>query len=273
MIVVLLGVTALYFLLITRWRNRFSESAPVPFRNQFYFVAGIVLYYAVEGSPWKVLGDYLFSAHMITMTLAYLSVPPLILLGIPRWFWKPVLQKPVLFKTLKICTKPFIIVVLFNMVFSLVHIPLVFDFIMMHTGTMILTNYVLLTLGFLMWWPVITPLPEMRELSYLMKMAYLFADGMLLTPACALLAFSNHPVFEPYLHVPTLVWFMTPLWDQQAAGVFMKVLQEITYGIALLFVIYKWITTERKKEKTEDPFAASAMSHTLRTMKPREGEN
>lgn len=273
LIVVLAAIAVLYFLLIHRWRERFSESAPVPKSNQSYFVAGLVLYYAVEGSPWKVLGEYLFSAHMISMTIAYLSVPPLILLGIPKWFWKPVLHMPVLYKLLKFFTMPFLAVVLFNMLFSFDHIPLIFNNVMMSPLLMTVTHYILLIAGFLMWWPVITPLPEMRQLSYLMKMAYIFVDGMLLTPACALLAFSSHLVYEPYMDVPQLLWFMTPVWDQQAAGVFMKVLQEITYGIALCFTIYKWITTERKKEKVQDPFAASAMSRSLKSMKPREGEN
>lgn len=236
-------------------------------------MAGVVLYYAVEGTPWKVLGEYMFSAHMISMTIAYLSVPPLILLGIPKWFWKPVLDKPVLFKLLKFFTMPFLAVVVFNMLFSFDHIPLIFNYVMMNPVLMAAAHYILLVAGFLMWWPVITPLPEMRQLSYLMKMAYIFADGMLLTPACALLAFSNHVVYEPYMNVPQILWFMTPVWDQQAAGVFMKVLQEITYGIALCFVTYKWIKTERKTEKTKDPFAASAMSRSMRPMNPREGEN
>lgn len=271
--VVLAVIAALYFLLITRWRDRFAGSTHVPFSNKFYFVVGLMLYYAVEGSPWKVIGHYLFAAHMITMTLAYISVPPLILLGIPKWFWKPILHKPYLLKTLRICTTPFVIVVVFNTVFSFVHVPFIFNVIMSNMILMPIMSYVLLILGFLMWWPVVTPLPEMRELSYLMKIAYIFGDGMLLTPACALLAFSRQAVFEPFMHAPRLIWFLTPLWDQQAAGVFMKVLQEVTYSIALMFVIYKWVTTEKKNEKTQDPFAASAMSQALRTVKPREGEH
>ncbi|HET7658144.1 MAG TPA: cytochrome c oxidase assembly protein [Bacillales bacterium] len=273
LILVLVGIAVLYFLLITRWRSRFAESEPVPRMNQFYMIAGLVLYYAVEGSPWKMIGEYLFTAHMISMTIAYLAVPPLILLGIPRWFWKPVLHKPILLKILKACTTPFIIVVVFNVVFSFDHIPFIFNYIMMNMAMMAAMHYLLLTLGFLMWWPVLTPLPEMRQLSYLMKIAYLFADGMLLTPACALLAFSNHAYFDMFTSAPRIIWFMTPIWDQQAAGVFMKVIQEVTYGIALLFVIYKWATTERKKEMTDDPFAASAMSQSLRAYNPRESEN
>lgn len=266
-------IAILYFLLITRWRSRFEESEEVGISPRFYFISGLILYYAVEGSPMKVFGDYMFTAHMINMTIAYLSVPPLILLGIPSWFWKPVLNKPILLKTLKMATTPFIIVVIFNALLSFEHIPFIFIFVMSHMAVMTMVHILMMILGFLMWWPVLSPLPEMRQLSYLMKMAYLFADGMLLTPACALLAFSNHPYVPMFIHAPRLIWYMNPLWDQQAAGVFMKLIQEMTYGIALIIVIYKWATTERKRALTDDPFTTSAMSQGLRRMNPRESEN
>ncbi|HET7628819.1 MAG TPA: cytochrome c oxidase assembly protein [Bacillales bacterium] len=266
LLLLLILIAVCYVFVTGRWRGRFPNSTPATRSQQFYFFSGLFLYYAVQGSPWKVVGEYLFSAHMITMTISYLCVPPLILLGIPKWFWKPVLNMPVMYKILKTFTKPFFAVVFFNALFSFVHLPLVFNYIMSHMYWMPVTNGVLLLTGFFMWWPVITPLPEMRQLSYLMKMGYLFADGMLLTPACALLAFSNHMAYDAYSNVPQLVWFMTPEWDQQAAGVFMKVIQEITYGIALCIVIYKWITTERKRGVKEDPYTTSAMGRTMRTM-------
>jgi putative membrane protein len=273
LIVVLAAVGVLYFLVIGRWRNSFSGSSPVANRNKFYFVAGLVLYYAVEGSPWKVIGHYLFSAHMVTMTIAYLSVPPLILLGIPRWFWKPVLHKPVLVKTLKFLTMPIFIIVLFNMLFSFDHIPMIFNTVMESPILMPVVHYILLITAFLMWWPVITPIPEIQELSSLQKVIYMFANGMLLTPACALLFLSGHLVFEPYFHVPRLVSFMSPLDDQQSAGVFMKAIQELTYGIAICCLLYKWATTERKKDESSDPYATSAMSQTLRRFEPNKSEN
>lgn len=273
LVVVLVAVGVLYFLIVGRWRKLFSESSPVPSRNKFYFVSGLVLYYAVEGSPWKVFGEYLFSVHMISMTIAYLSVPPLILLGIPRWFWKPVLHKPVLVKLLKFFTMPVFIIVLFNMLFSFVHIPMIFNTVMESPILMPIVHYILLITAFLMWWPVISPIPEIQQLSYLQKVIYMFADGILLTPACALLFLSGHLVFEPYFDVPRIVSFLTPLDDQQSAGVFMKAIQELTYGIAICFLLYKWATTARKGDKEQDPFATSAMSQTLRRFEPNKSEN
>ena len=121
--VALFGIAVLYFLLIRKWRDHFAESAPVPKSKQFYFVSALTLYYIVWGSPLKVLGEYSFSMHMVSMTIAYLAVMPLFLLGIPKWFWKPIMHKPFLRKGLRFFTQPLLAVVLFNMLFSFAHFP------------------------------------------------------------------------------------------------------------------------------------------------------
>lgn len=127
----------------------------------------------------------------------------------------------------------------------------------------------LMVSAFFMWWPIITPLPELRHVSYLKKFGLLLIDGALLTPACMLLAFSNHLVYETYFNVPQVLKFAQQIWDQQAAGIFMKFIQEVCYVTAMSFVVYKWATTERKKEKDQNPFAASPMSQMMR---PKENE-
>lgn len=272
--VALFGIAVLYFLLIRKWRHHFAESAPVPKSKQFYFVSALTLYYIVWGSPLKVLGEYSFSMHMVSMTIAYLAVMPLFLLGIPKWFWKPIMHKPFLRKGLRFFTQPLLAVVLFNMLFSFAHFPSLFNWYAQYAVTMELVHYFIMIFAFFMWWAVLTPLPELRELSYLKKFGLILVDGALLTPACMLLAFSSHLVYEPYFNVQQVLWLKTwfpqQILDQQASGVFMKFIQEICYITAMSLVVFKWATTERKKQKDEDPFAASPMSQMMR---PRENEN
>lgn len=272
MIVILVAISLLYFLLVGPWRGRFQDSSPVSASHKFYFIIALVLYYGAYGSPWNVFGDYLFSVHMISMSVAYLCVPPLILLGIPSWFWKPILSMPKTKKLVQFFTNPIFAIVLFNMSFSIVHIPLIFNAVMGTTGTMLLVHYYLLLTGFLMWWPMISTFPELNKLTELKKFIYMCADGMLITPACALLFLSGHLVFEPYFNVPQIASFLSPLDDQQSAGVFMKAIQEITYGTAIGIVVYQWATKERSNEKHEDVYATSAMAQTLRPFNTQEGE-
>lgn len=271
--VVLVAIGLLYFLLTGSWRSRFQNSSPVGISRKFYFVMGLLLYYGAYGSPWDVFGEYLFSVHMISMSVAYLCVPPLILLGLPRWFWASILSKPRLTKFVRLVTKPVFAVVLFNMSFSFVHIPLLFNTVMTNPVSMMAVHYYLVLTAFLMWWPMINTIPALNTLSELKKFFYMCADGALITPACALLFLSGDLYFEPYIHAPELVSFLSPLDDQQSSGVFMKAIQEITYGTALGIVVYQWASKERNKNKqNEDVYATSPLAETLRPFPSQEGE-
>ena len=72
---------------------------------------------------------------------------------------------------------PIFTLVLFNMLFSFYHIPVVHDYVMTHfTRAPTLLFYCLLT-AFMMWWQIAYPVPEWNRLTDLRKMAYIFANG------------------------------------------------------------------------------------------------
>ena len=50
----------------------------------------------------------------------------------------------------------------------------------------------------MMWWPMLNPLPEYQTLSDIKKLGYMFANGILLTPACALIIFDGTVVCNVY---------------------------------------------------------------------------
>ena len=45
---------------------------------------------------------------------------------------------------------------------------------------------------------VINQMPEHQTLSGIKKVGYIFADGILLTPACALIIFADTPMYATY---------------------------------------------------------------------------
>ena len=57
-------------------------------RAEDVFVSAAVLYYLAQGGPFELLGHLMFTFHMINMSLSYLIVPPLLLLGIPAFMWR-----------------------------------------------------------------------------------------------------------------------------------------------------------------------------------------
>ena len=89
------------------------------------------------------------------------------------------------------------------------------------------------------------------------RLGYIFAGGALLTPACALIIFSDTPMFALYKEGSTLAPILPPLQDQQLGGVLMKIIQEIAYGIALGYNFYLWVAQERAKERNMKDTAAT----------------
>ena len=76
----------------------------------------------------------------------------------------------------------------------------------------------------MMWFPVFCPLPELNRLNDLKKMAYIFGNGVLLTPACALIIFADSIIYDMYANVTVPFAHLSPLDDQQLGGVIMKII-------------------------------------------------
>ncbi|GAA3410011.1 cytochrome c oxidase assembly factor CtaG [Paenibacillus hodogayensis] len=270
--VLTIAIGAVYLWLTGPGRLRFSNSSPVTAGRKTLFLLGIAIYYFAQGGPLNLLGHLMFSAHMTSMSLAYLAAPPLILLGIPGWLVRPVISRKPVGATIRALTNPLITVVTFNMLFSFYHLPLVHDYVMTHYTVHTIFFFVLLIAAFMMWWPILSPTPELNGLSELKKMGYIFANGVLITPACALIIFASTPVFATYndpqmwakamgycipgnaqalldsFSGPEYFALLDPQEDQQLGGVIMKILQEITYGAALAYIFFNWYIRERAKD-------------------------
>jgi len=253
LILVLIIIGWLYGAAVHRWRHRFAESEPVSVKQQLFFYTGLFLFYVAEGSPlYYYAHHYSFSAHMFQQSLLYLVMPPLVLLGIPGWLVRPLFKGKAADRFMKLWTHPMISLFTFNLIFSFYHIPMIMDTLMTYPPLHIIYNAIFLIAAFQMWFPVFCPLPEYNKISDLWKMAYIFLNGILLTPACALIIFAGVPLYENYRDVSEQFLFMSILHDQQLGGVIMKIVQEIVYGIALAYTFFRWYRRERKQEEQED---------------------
>ncbi|WP_408010854.1 cytochrome c oxidase assembly protein [Pseudalkalibacillus sp. A8] len=221
--------------------------------QKIWFVIAVIGFYSAKGTPLSVIGHhYSFSAHMLQMSLLYFIVPPLLLIGLPKELYRKILDIRSIGRVFRFFTKPLIALISFNILISLYHLPIIFDTVMTNVLLHEVTHLVLLTSSFFMWWPVIGPLPENDTLSDLQKVGYIFADGVLLTPACALIIFADDLIYQTYMNAPQIFSFLAPLDDQQAGGVIMKIAQEIIYGGILLYILIRWVRKERAQDREDE---------------------
>jgi putative membrane protein len=270
----LILVLFLYFYVTVFKRGRFNDSEPLLRSEAIFFTTAIIVLYIIKGAPLDLMGHLMFYAHMIQMAVLYLVIPPLLIIGIPGWFWRKVLNYPIVKPLFTFFSKPLIALIIFNGMFSFYHIPLIFDAIKMdmwlHAGYTIL----LFISAILMWWPLMNRLPEYESLNGLKKVGYIFADGVLLTPACALIIFADTPMYATFsdptawmealklcvpgttlanlnLSGPEVFNSMSLIHDQQLGGVIMKIIQEIVYGVILGQIFFSWYRKEQKESEVD----------------------
>ena len=270
----LLCIAVMYMLIVGPWHHKFTKEGPATPKQKAYFLTGIVLLYLCKGSPLDLLSHLMFSAHMIQMAILYLMIPQCFILGIPNWLYERMLEVRAVKGIFLFFTKPFVALLLFNGLFSFYHVPLIFDFLNTNALYHAVVTIAIFIVAFFMWWPLVNKLPQWQTLSGLRKVGFIFADGVLLTPACALIIFANSPLYQTFtdpqawltslqlcvpkgtlaslnLTGPQMFLSMPPLYDQQLGGVLMKIIQEIVYGTMLFFIFIDWYRKEREKESVE----------------------
>ncbi|MBP1157571.1 MULTISPECIES: cytochrome c oxidase assembly protein [unclassified Paenibacillus] len=251
LVMIVLGV--LYMLAVGRWRSDFANSEPVTLKQKLWFWSGLALWYAADGSPMSYYAHhYLFSIHMFQQSILYLIMPPMLLLGTPGWLLRAALKGEGGKRFMRWFTAPLFSLFFFNFIFSMYHIPMVMDWLMAHATILVLYKAIFLFAAFQMWFPVFCPLPEYNTMSDLKKMAYIFINGILLTPACALIIFAREPLYDMYATISLSYWLLPMIDDQQLGGVIMKIVQEVVYGLALGYVFFHWYRTERKQDDEEE---------------------
>ncbi|RLQ93048.1 hypothetical protein D9754_01940 [Planomicrobium sp. Y74] len=248
-----LWMAVVLFAILVVYVYRFKTEQDFFKKFGFFFSALSVLYLSL-GSPLHVLGDhYLFSAHMLEQSLIYTLLPPLLLLGLPKRFVAPLIRVGLRTKGLSFLKRPLIPLLLFNVLFSFYHLPLIFNLVVGNSMLHNLMHLILTVTAFFMWIPLIPMVKELDRLSEIHKIGYIFAAGMLLTPACALIIFSDQSFYTVYSDAPQLFASLPPLEDQRTGGIVMKVVQEIVYSTVIGYIFFKWARKEKLDEVDEVP--------------------
>jgi len=237
-----------YLLAIRRVGPRFVPPGERPATRRqitLYSVGVMVLLVAAEWPIHDLAEGYLFSVHMVQHTLISLVAPPLLLLGMPAWLLRWLLSPRWIHAVAGQLTRPLIALINFNLVIALTHWAPVVDFILNHHPAHLVAHVVLFVTATCMWWPVISPLPEMPTLSYPMRMVYLFLQSLLPTIPASFLTFGTTPLYVFYATAPR-VWGISALTDQRIAGLIMKLVGGAILWTVIGIVFFKWWRMEQR---------------------------
>jgi len=223
-----------------------SDEPPASRRQVIWFSSGVLVILAASLWPIHDLSErYLLSAHMVQHTLISLVAPPMLLLGMPAWLLRRILAPRPLRAVVRQFTRPFIALVVFNTVIVLTHWPAVMNLMLRHHPLHLVGHVVLFLSATAMWWPVVSPLPEMSTLSYPGRMLYLFLQSIVPTVPASFLTFGSQPLYSFYATAPR-IWGVSVLTDQTVAGLIMKLLGGAILWTVLAVVFFKWYFVEQQ---------------------------
>jgi putative membrane protein len=223
--------------------------SPVPrvsLARQISFLLGVGLLWL--GADWPIhelAEERLFSIHMIQHTLFSLVAPPLLLLGLPPELLRRVFRSDRSLRLLRAVTRPVVALALFNGVVLATHWPVIVDASLRSEPLHFGVHAVLFTSAILMWWPVVEPLPELKQLSEPGKMFYLFLQSILPTVPASFLTFADAPIYHFYESVPRM-WGLSVLIDQQIAGLIMKIGGGLLLWLCIATVYFRWNAKEER---------------------------
>jgi putative membrane protein len=260
---VMIALIGGYIFAVTRLGPRYAPlgTEPATTRQKVLFFTGAAIMWIGADSPiHDISEDYLFSAHMVQHLLFTLVAPGLILLGIPVWLFRWLLQPPGLFRVAKTLTRPLIAFAIFNALVALTHWPWVVNTSVTNELFHFGVHLVIVTSAFIMWWPVVAPLPELRTLSDPGKMLYLFGQSILPTVPASFLTFASHPIYSSYAGFPRL-WGISAEHDQMFAGLIMKLGGGLLLWGIIAAVFFRWYS--REESGRQDTIGWDDFEHSL----------
>ena len=216
---------------------------PATRRQRLCFITGVALLWLAADWPLDQLSDSLFSFHMVQHLVFSFLAAPLMILGMPTWLLRAMLKRPGVAGVFRAATNPLSALVIFNLWAAGYHWPALVNLSVTNEWFHLLVHIAWLLAGLIMWWPVLSPLPEFPHLSYPLRMCYLFGQSLLPTVPASFLTFAEAPLYQVYAQAPRVLG-LDVVTDQQIAGLTMKIGGGLFLWAVITALFFRWTYEE-----------------------------
>ena len=241
----LLFIELLYLFLvyyIPKYNNNLTHNS----YDTAIFTMGILVLLIALISPIHEISDgFLFSAHMIQHLLLTLIAPPLLVISTPGWVINPIFKIKPVYIILKSITHPIAALSVFTFIFSLWHLPNLYNTSVTNHYVHISEHLMFIFTAIIMWIPLFSRISELPRLPYLLQLPYLFLLSLGQILVFAPITFSSEPIYQWYINAPR-IWNITPLTDQQLGGIIMKVGSGTIFLSLMIIAFFNWYKEENQ---------------------------
>ena len=231
----------LYALFTGPLRDRLAPGASYPRGHAIKFYLALVVFYLAVGSPLDQIGErFLLSGHMVQHQIIMYVAAVLFLSGLPSWLVSPVTGRTSLRPLLRFFTNPLICGLLYTLVYSVWHVPDLYDWALQNRWVHITEHVMFFGAALFYWWPILSPSRELPPISHGAQMLYLIGVVIGMTPVFAFIAFSGDILYPTYEYAPRLFAGFGPAEDQLLGAVIMKTGGMIVTFIVFIVAFYRW---------------------------------
>ena len=208
------------------------------------FLGGQLMVLAAGITPLETLAlEYLLSAHLLQNVVYAEWAPALVVAGLAPALAARLARLP----GVRLATHPAVALPLWLATYFIWHVPLLYDTALEHPATLLHVEHAsYFVAGIALWWPVFQDEPH--HLSSGSRAAYVFAAFVFGSPLGLLLALLPDAVYAFYEDAPRL-WGLSPLTDQQLAGITMASEQAIVFFGVFAFFFLRFL---REQEALEE---------------------
>lgn len=233
-----------YLLLVGPLRSRFASSKPITSRQLTFWTLGILAMIVALITPISTLADlYLFSAHMLQHILLTLVAPPLLLLGMPAWFFEPLRTRSGLLHLARSLCNPFFAFAVFNVTFVAWHFPALYNLALYSPQVHLLEHITIVATAMLTWMPVLSPTKLIPRLPLPLQVFYAFLQSIVGTGLGGILTLAKEPIYVFYVQAPR-IWAVPVLEDQVWAGLLMWVGAAMIWLVVLTIIFFRWFSAK-----------------------------
>jgi putative membrane protein len=228
-----------------------------------YTAALLLILAAITGPVDELTKDRSFFVYIFQQMLLVFVVPPLLLAGLPDWLLRPIMLHRFVEPVARLLTRPLFAFLFFSSVFTLIHYPALCDRVCHVHPFYGDIHTLLLFTGMLLWWPLLSPLPEYPRMAYPLQVMYLFLLMIPMTAVAAPITMANSVLYMFYmggLHP----FGLSPIVDQVLGGIIMWVGQGayIMFVFTAIFVRWARVDNEEMPPINRQPLAQ------LRVLRP-----
>jgi putative membrane protein len=217
---------------------------PITGRQKTWFWVGVAVFYIATDWPMHDIAEQrLYAVHMFQHTLLMVVFPPVMLLSVPTWLARLMIGEGLFKRFVYFWARPAPALLVNLFLTAAMHWAWIVNTSISNAWVHYSVHVLAVTSSLLVWMCICGPIPELR-VGPPMKIVVLFLLSIIPAIPAAFLTTAEEVLYQGY-NTPVRLWGLSVEYDQQLAGVVMKVIAGFYLWGIIAAIFFKWALSDR----------------------------